>query len=94
MVQIRSQMLPPPGSGSFYDDDRSGEGIFIQTLDAGRVLVSWYTYGPDGGQAWLIGEGVISGDRVTVENLQQVTNGYFVRSSILMRSSARAGVSW
>jgi hypothetical protein len=45
-------------SGSFYDSNRSGEGIFVQVLDNGSAVILFYTYTPDGKQTWLISSDV------------------------------------
>ena len=53
-------------SGSFFDPNRSGEGVFIQVLDNGTAVIIFYTYTPDGEQFWLISSDVqIDGDTLT-----------------------------
>ncbi len=63
----------PAISGSWFNPDRSGEGVIVQHLDDGRVLAFWFTYpalGEAGDQAWLIAqEGVIDGDTVRFANV-------------------------
>jgi hypothetical protein len=57
-------------SGSFFDPARDGEGIFVQWLDTGQVVVIWYTYDPEGNQFWTIsGETTINGNSVTASML-------------------------
>jgi len=54
-------------SGSFFDPARSGEGIFVQWLEDGRVVVIWYTYDSEGNQFWTISDAertTVNGDRV------------------------------
>lgn len=41
-------------SGSFYAPSRDGEGIFVEVLPDGRVILIWYTYDPQGRQFWTI----------------------------------------
>lgn len=54
-------------SGSFYDPARDGEGLIVEWLPDGRVLVIMFTYGPDGSQQWLTGQGVAVGDSVEID---------------------------
>jgi len=57
-------------SGSFFDPARDGEGIFVQWLPDGRVVLIWYTYTPDGQQFWTISENVtIDGNTITANML-------------------------
>ena len=53
-------------SGSWYNPDRSGEGLMIELTngDNPTAVVSFYTYAPDGSgdQVWLIGSGPIAGE--------------------------------
>lgn len=67
-------------SGSWFDDDREGEGFIVQVLDqegtegeGQSVVVFWFTYGPDGEQAWMVGTGDIV-DR-TAEVEFEITSG-------------------
>ncbi len=53
-------------SGSFFDADRSGEGLFVEVLDNGSAVIIFYTYTPDGKQFWFISSGVqINGNTLT-----------------------------
>ncbi|MEM1410966.1 MAG: choice-of-anchor Q domain-containing protein [Pseudomonadota bacterium] len=56
-------------SGSFFDPDRDGEGLIIQWLEDGRVLVIMFTFDPDGNQLWLTGSGTPNGRSVTIDVL-------------------------
>ncbi|MDX1554602.1 MAG: hypothetical protein R3212_01105 [Xanthomonadales bacterium] len=56
-------------SGSYFDPSRNGEGLIIEWLPDGRVLVVMFTYAPSGEQMWMIGVGNADGDSVTVEVL-------------------------
>ncbi|RFF30566.1 hypothetical protein [Wenzhouxiangella sediminis] len=51
--------IDPGVGGSWFDPERSGEGLTQMMLDNGRVMVYWFTYGnlgwrPDE-QLWLVG---------------------------------------
>ncbi len=54
-------------SGSFYNQARDGEGLIIQWLANGQVLVIMFTYDPDGNQMWLTGTGTPNGKSVTID---------------------------
>ncbi len=57
-------------SGSFFDASRSGEGVFVQWLSNGSVLIIWYTFDPEGNQFWTISSDVtIDGNTVTANML-------------------------
>lgn len=67
VVDCNGSQSPQAGrSGSFYDPERDGEGIFVQWLTGGQVLIIWYTFDPDGNQLWIISESaVVNGNTVT-----------------------------
>ncbi|HLF29611.1 MAG TPA: hypothetical protein VI566_01135, partial [Xanthomonadales bacterium] len=59
-------------SGSWFDPQRNGEGFVVQVLPDERALVTWFTYPPvgeDGGQAWLIGVGTATGNRIEIDEM-------------------------
>ncbi|TDR23872.1 choice-of-anchor Q domain-containing protein [Marinicella litoralis] len=57
-------------SGSFFDPQRSGEGIFIDVIDDNTAVVFFYTYTPSGEQFWLVGSGAsINGNTITANML-------------------------
>lgn len=65
-------------SGSFYDSDRSGEGVFVQVLDNGSAVILFYTYTPDGKQTWLISSDVeITGNTITANMIYPATGTGF-----------------
>ncbi len=73
-------------SGMFFDPNRSGEGFAIHIVDSGEdetVPVGfWFSYTPDGEQAWFIGIGSIEdGTR-------------FVASDVLQPIGARFGAAF
>ncbi len=53
-------------SGAWYVPARSGEGWMIEELADGRSLVYWFTYDPQGRQAWTIGVGTRNGNRLDI----------------------------
>lgn len=62
-----AQPHPKAGlSGNFFDPERNGEGIQVQWMPDGRVLVVWYTFAPEGGPIWMISDGAtVEGNTVT-----------------------------
>ena len=61
-------------SGSWFVPERSGEGFIIEILDRPgpngeeqAVVVFWFTYTPDGRQAWMVGNGGITGGVANVD---------------------------
>ena len=53
-------------SGTWYVPSRSGEGWVLEELPNGQTLVYWFTFDPDGNQAWTVGIGTRSGNQVTI----------------------------
>lgn len=56
-------------SGSYFDPARNGEGIIVQWLTSGQVLVVFFTFDLNNDQLWLIGIGTPDGDTVTMDAL-------------------------
>lgn len=61
-------------SGSWYNPERDGEGFIVEVLDrpgsegvGNEIVVFWFTYDPDGNQAWMVGTGEIVGRKAQVE---------------------------
>jgi hypothetical protein len=49
--------IGPGFTGSWFDPAQSGHGIAIEVLPGQpvRMLASWVTFAPQGGQAWIAG---------------------------------------
>jgi cysteine-rich repeat protein/predicted outer membrane repeat protein len=56
-------------SGSYYAPSRNGEGIIVEWLTDGQVLVVFFTFDQDGNQLWLLGVGTPNGNSVTMDAL-------------------------
>jgi hypothetical protein len=54
-------------SGAWFVPSRAGEGWLVEELGDGRAVVYWFTYTPDGRQAWTIGTGTRVGNRIVIE---------------------------
>ncbi len=79
VVDCQGNASPQSGrSGSFFDPDRSGEGIFVQWRTDGQVLLIWYTFDPQGNQFWTISDTVtISGNSLTASMLYPASSTSF-----------------
>ncbi len=54
-------------SGSFYDPARNGEGVIVEWLTNGDVLVIFFTFDQDNNQMWVFGQGSPNGTTVTMD---------------------------
>jgi hypothetical protein len=59
--------VPAALSGAWYDPSQSGHGIQIIVGEDQRAGLTWYTYGAQGGQAYLVGSGAIEGRTLRVQ---------------------------
>jgi arylsulfatase A-like enzyme len=66
-----------PHSGSWYDLTHEGEGLVIEVLPDGRVLLFWFSYDSAGNPAWFFGIGEISGSTVAVSDMLTTSGGRF-----------------
>lgn len=55
-------------SGAWYVPSRSGEGWIVEELPDGRSIVYWFTFTPDGQQAWTVGSGTREGTRLRIDD--------------------------
>jgi len=64
--------IRPGLTGSWYNAGQVGQGFSIQVLPGQplRLMVSWFVFGPNGGQAWIVGEGPVSGTRAVLPAYQ------------------------
>lgn len=61
-------------NGAWYVTTRSGEGWMIEELADNRAVVYWFTYDPQGRQAWTIGIGTRNGNRIDIAD-NNITRG-------------------
>lgn len=54
-------------TGTWINNAQPGHGMLIEILEGNRMLAWWFTYQPDGGQAWFGGIGNFSGNTATIE---------------------------
>lgn len=64
-------------SGHWFNKTPEGEGLTVQVLDTGAVIVYWLTYDATGDQRWLFGIGRREGASVIIDDLQVTANGAF-----------------
>jgi hypothetical protein len=79
-VQAQSQY-----SGSWYNDDRVGEGFHIEILDDDNALIIWFTYpgssdSAQARQAWILGTGTVENDMITVIDAYKARGPIFGQS--------------
>ncbi len=73
-------------TGSWFDQNNSGQGINIEVLSGNRMLVYWYAY--DNGQPlWLTGVGSYSGDTAEIELSQFDGSEFGVNHNVSLVSS-------
>jgi CubicO group peptidase (beta-lactamase class C family) len=63
--------------GSWYDPDHKGEGFAITVISPDTAVIYWFTYKPDGRQAWYFGVASLDGHRMVIENLLEASGGRF-----------------
>jgi plastocyanin len=62
-----------PGlTGTWYDAGQSGHGFSIEVLPGEplQLLAFWYVFAPQGGQAWVVAQGPISGTQAQLQAYQ------------------------
>jgi hypothetical protein len=59
--------ITPAFTGAWYDPAQAGHGIFLEVLPSQRLLAYWFTFAPDGSQAWFGGDGAIDSDFAVVD---------------------------
>lgn len=65
-----SEKAPDSGySGSWYDSSHNGEGVILEVLKDGTVVLQWFTFDKNGGQMWIQGTGSIENNILTANNL-------------------------
>ncbi len=68
--------IQPGHSGTWFNANQSGHGLFIQVVEGGLVVVCWFVFDLDGNRAWLCGNGQIDGNQVLL-NMNIVEGGAF-----------------
>lgn len=61
--------VSPAISGAWYDPDHAGEGWLLEIQADGQALLAWFSYDPEGSQAWFLNTGTIEGNTITFDLL-------------------------
>ena len=67
-------------SGSWFNPNRNFEGLVVQVLPGNLAAVTWYTYPPEGEQgeqAWIIGTGLVDGNRIVIDEMVRPVGANF-----------------
>lgn len=64
-------------SGTWYEPAKTQQGLFIEYLSAAQAIVVWFTFTPEGQQAWMLGVGSVSGDTIRVETFNRSRGARF-----------------
>jgi plastocyanin len=71
--------IGPGITGSWYDPDQSGHGLFIEVLPENRFLAAWFTFTPGGSaQSWFTGAGAYFEDTANVIDAELPTGGRWI----------------
>jgi len=70
--------IGPAYTGAWYDPAQSGHGLFVEVLPGNQMLVAWFAFAPNGGQAWFYGVGTYEGNTATVSAMDQPSGGRWI----------------
>jgi hypothetical protein len=76
--------IGPGLTGSWFDHNQTGQGFSIEVLPGQplRMMASWFVFGPNGGQSWIVGQGPIAGTRAVLEAFQMVGAGCAIPAGV------------
>lgn len=64
-------------TGAWYDPNQSGHGLLLEVLSENRLLAYWFTFDPEGRQAWFGGVGKIE-DNLAVLDVAAGAGGAWI----------------
>lgn len=64
-------------SGTWYQPSKTYQGFFVEMLSSTSALAIWFTFHPDGKQAYLLGVGSVSGDTITFPEMTRTRGARF-----------------
>jgi hypothetical protein len=67
--------IGPGFTGNWYDAGQSGHGFAFEVLPGNVMLLEWFVFAPQGGQAWIVGTGPIIGNQALIQAYQKVGSG-------------------
>ncbi len=56
-------------SGAWFDPSHNGEGWLLEVRDDGTAVLAWFSYDPQGKQAWFMSTGVVEGNTIRFDLL-------------------------
>ncbi len=56
-------------SGAWFEPAKDFQGFFVEMLSPTTALTIWFTYQPDGKQAYMVGVGEVSGDSIRFDQM-------------------------
>jgi len=62
-------------TGNWYNPNQIGQGFAVEVLRDNSILVEWFTFAPENGQAWIVAQGPISGNKAVLQGYQAVGSG-------------------
>lgn len=62
-------------TGNWFDPSESGHGFSIEVLPGNLMLAEWYAFAPNGGQAWIVATGPITGNTAVLQGYYPVGSG-------------------
>lgn len=59
--------IGPAITGNWYDPAQNGHGVQLEMISATLVTAIWFTFDNAGNPAWIVGSGIIDGDRIVMQ---------------------------
>jgi hypothetical protein len=67
--------IGPGITGNWFDPAEDGQGFSIEVLPGNLLLADWYVYAPNGGPAWIVATGPITGNTAVLQGFQKAGVG-------------------
>jgi hypothetical protein len=64
-------------NGSFFVQEKSGQGWFVEILEDQRAVVYWFTYDPEGRPIWIGGTGKVLDNAIMVDESWTTSGALF-----------------
>jgi len=75
LVAAGAFAIGPGITGNWFDPNQSGHGIIVEVLPANQMLLDWFVFAPEGGPAWIVATGTISGNTAVLHGFQATGPG-------------------
>jgi len=89
--------LPNGVSGSWYDVNRSGEGLTTYLYEENGVqmaVVTWFTYDNNGNQMWMRGSGSVNNQTINVAEMKSYTGANLLSGTSQTTVMGELSMSW